>query len=152
MKNINKLSLLTDETGTWEEATDKISNKDELEVFIARNIHNQFESFKDFFNDYVAKNNLDLPTIMKKSNIDKGYFYNILNGDRQPKRDKILCLCIGAGMDVAHINRGLRLGHFSRFDPKNERDLRIKYAVMSGDSNVMNINIMLEKEGLEILK
>lgn len=149
---MKKNNELTEETVTWEEVTDNISSKKELESFIAKNINNQFGSFKEYFNEYVAENDMDLPSVMKKSNIDKGYFYNIVNGDRQPKRDKILCLCIGAGMDVAHINRGLRLGHFSRLDPKNERDLRIKYAVMNGESSVININIMLENEGLEILK
>lgn len=149
---MKKNNELTEETVTWEEVTDNISSKKELESFIAKNINNQFGSFKEYFNEYIAENDMDLPSVMKKSNIDKGYFYNIVNGDRQPKRDKILCLCIGAGMDVAHINRGLRLGHFSRLDPKNERDLRIKYAVMNGESSVININIMLENEGLEILK
>ena len=149
MKKINEL---TEETIGWEAATDSISSRKELELFIAKNINNQHGSFKEYFNEYIAENDLDLPSLMKKSNIDKGYFYNIVNGDRQPKRDKILCLCIGAGMDVAHINRGFRLGHFSRLDPKNERDLRIKYAVMNGESSVIDINIMLEDEGLEILK
>lgn len=149
---MKKSNGLTEETITWEEATDSISSKEDLESFIARNINNQIGSFTEYFNKYIAENDIDLPIVMKKSNIDKGYFYNILNGDRQPKRDKILSLCIGAGMDVAHINRGLRLGHYSRLDPKNERDLRIKYAVMKGESNVININIMLEDEGLEILK
>lgn len=149
---MKKNNELTEETVTWEEVTDNISSKKELESFIAKNINSQFGSFKEYFNEYIAENDMDLPSVMKKSNIDKGYFYNIVNGDRQPKRDKILCLCIGAGMDVAHINRGLRLGHFSRLDPKNERDLRIKYAVMNGESSVININIMLENEGLEILK
>lgn len=149
---MKKNNELTEETVTWEEITDNISSKKELESFIAKNINSQFGSFKEYFNEYIAENDMDLPSVMKNSNIDKGYFYNIVNGDRQPKRDKILCLCIGAGMDVAHINRGLRLGHFSRLDPKNERDLRIKYAVMNGESSVININIMLENEGLEILK
>ena len=147
-KNIDMSEL----TVRWEEATDEIFSKSELEAFIDENIAGQFKSFKEFFDDYVARNDLELPVIMRKSNIDKGYFYNIVNGDRQPKRDKILFLCIGAGMDIAHINRGLRVGKFSRLDPKDERDLRIKYAVKNGENNVVNINIMLDEAGLDVLK
>lgn len=147
-----KKELLNDETVTWEQATDNIKTKEELEAFIEENIVKQYKSFKDYFDAYVADHDLELPDIMRKSNIDKGYFYNIVNGDRQPKRDKIICLCIGAGMDQRHVNRGLRIGKYSKLDPKDERDLRIKYAINSGVKSVTDLNIILDDAGLEILK
>lgn len=145
------IKLTSEETITWEQITDDIKDADQLELFIENNIISQYHDFKEFFNAYVAENELVLSEIMKKSNIDKGYFYNIVNGDRQPKRDKIICLCVGAGMDVKHLNRALRLGKFSKLDPKDERDLRIKYAINNGVKDVVAINIMLEEADLDIL-
>ena len=142
----------SEETVTWDEATDNIKSSDQLESFIEDNINSQYRDFKEYFNAYVAEKDLLLPDIMKRSNIDKGYFYNILNGDRKPQRDKIICLCVGAGMDVKHLNRALRLGRFSKLDPKNERDLRIKFAINSGIRDVIAINIMLDEADLDILK
>ena len=144
--------LLPEPTGLWEEETDEITSANELEEFIQKNIKKQYRSFKEYFDDYVAENDLELPVIMRRSNIDKGYFYNIVNGDRKPQRDKILCICIGAGMDIEHINRALRISGFSKLDPKNERDLRIKFAIKNGIDNVIDLNIKLDEADLNILK
>lgn len=143
---------LAEQTEVWEEETDEITSANQLEEFIQKNIKKQYRTFKEYFDDYVAENDLELPVIMRRSNIDKGYFYNIVNGDRKPQRDKVLCICIGAGMDVEHINRALRISKFSKLDPKNERDLRIKFAVKNGINNVIDINIKLDEADLDILK
>ena len=143
---------LAEQTEVWEEETDEITSAKQLEEFIQKNIKKQYRTFKEYFDDYVAENDLELPVIMRRSNIDKGYFYNIVNGDRKPQRDKVLCICIGAGMDVEHINRALRISKFSKLDPKNERDLRIKFAVKNGINNVIDINIKLDEADLDILK
>ena len=143
---------LAEQTEVWEEETDEITSANQLEEFIQKNIKKQYRTFKEYFDDYVAENDLELPVVMRRSNIDKGYFYNIVNGDRKPQRDKVLCICIGAGMDVEHINRALRISKFSKLDPKNERDLRIKFAVKNGINNVIDINIKLDEADLDILK
>ena len=67
---MKKNNELTEETVTWEEVTDNISSKKELESFIAKNINSQFGSFKEYFNEYIAENDMDLPSVMKNSNID----------------------------------------------------------------------------------
>lgn len=139
-------------TEVWDEATDKIDSEEALNEFIEQNIINQYKSFSQYFNEYVAVHSLELPEVMRNSNIDKGYFYNIINGDKKPRRDKIICICIGAGMDLKHLNRGLRIAQYSRIDSKNERDLRIKYEINKGANNVIDINLKLDEYGLELLK
>lgn len=142
-------NFLTEETVSLKDVVNNLKTKKDLDDYIGRL---QYKSFKDYFNEYVAQNNLDLPTIMKNSNLSKGYFYNIINGDRRPSRDKIICLCIGAGMSVKLIDRGLRIGVEGKLDPKNVRDVLIWYAINKGIDNVVLINIMLDEYGEEILK
>lgn len=139
-------------TEVWDDVTDNIDSEEELNEFIEQNIIKQYKSFSQYFNEYVAVHSLDLPEVMRKSNIDKGYFYNIINGDKKPRRDKIICVCIGAGMDLKHLNRGLRIAKYSKIDPKDERDLRIKYEVNKGVDNVIDVNLKLDEYGLELLK
>lgn len=149
---MKKMFDLPEESVVWEKVTGEITTEKELEEFIDENVEKQYKSFKEYFNVYIAEHDLELPEIMRKSNIDKGYFYNILNGDRKPQRDKIICLCIGARMDLEHLNRGLRLGKFSKLDPKNERDLWIKFAIDKGFDNVIDVNLLLDKKKQDILK
>lgn len=147
---LNKKDL-PDNTEFWVEATDSIQTQKELDEFIEENIASQYAGFKEYFDEYVAKNDLTLPEIMRKSNIGKGYFYNIINGDRQPKRDKVIALCIGAGMDLKHLDRALRITKYSKLDPKDERDLRIRFAVKQGIDTVLDLNLILDDAGLDIL-
>lgn len=139
-------------TKMLEEEASSIQSESELDAFIENNVIGQYKSFSEYFNEYVGAHSLELPPILRKSTLDRGYFYNIVNGDKKPGRDKVLCICIGAGMDVKHLNRGLRIAKYSRLDPKDERDLRIRFAVQNGEDNVLNINIMLDENELEILK
>lgn len=141
--------LLKGDTINLYKIVNDLKTKKELDEYIGTLTP---ESFKWFFNEYVAANNLDLPTIHKKSNLSRGYFYNIINGDRRPSRDKIICLCIGAGMNVKQLDRGLRIGETGKLDPKNSRDVLIWYAVNKGIDNVVLINIMLDEYGEIILE
>ena len=89
--------------------------------------------------------------VIKKSNISRNYVYNIVNGDRNPGRDKIIALCIGAGMNYSEINRALKIAGEGVLYPKNERDARIAAAVNNGIDSVVNLNIILAGEHLRIL-
>ena len=140
------------DTKLLEKEAEGLSSESELDIFIEHNIVNQYKSFSEYFNEYVGAHDLELPPIIRKSNLDRGYFYNIVNGDKKPGRDKVLCICIGAGMDVKHLNRGLRIAKYTKLDPKDERDLRIRFAVQNGEDNILNINITLDENGLEILR
>lgn len=146
MKQEKKTELLNQEM-------QDIKTNEALDRFIEDNIVQQYSSFHEYFNEYIGAHDLALPEILKLSNIDKGYFYNIVNGRRQPKRDKILCLCIASGMDVRHTNRALRIGGVSELYPKNERDVRIQFVLNNGVTrSVPEVNMMLHDAGLDILE
>ena len=120
--------------------------------YVEKYARNQYESFSDYFNEYISKGSLEIPDIIYRSNISKNYIYNIINGKRNPGRDKIISLCIGAGMNLREINRGLKIGRYSALYAKDERDARIIVAVNQGIRSVIDLNIILEKHGLNILE
>ena len=141
--------LLEGDTIDLYKIVDNLKTKEDLDDYIYTLKH---KSFNEYFNEYVAQYDLDFPTIILRSNISKGYFYNIINGDRRPSRDKIICLCIGAGKNVKQLNRGLRIGIEGKLDPKNVRDVLIWYAVNKGIDSVVLINLMLEEYGQDVLE
>ena len=110
-----------------------------------------YDSFARYFNEYIGEHNLTVPEITERSGISGNYVYNIVNGVRNPGRDKIIALCIGAGMDVSECNRALKIAKEGVLYPKNERDARIIIAINNGITRVMDINIILDNEGLEPL-
>lgn len=113
---------------------------------------NQYKNFSEFFNEYAAAHEIELPLVMKRSNISKGYFYNMINGDRNPSRDKVICLCIGAGMDLKHTNRALKIAKYSALYVKDERDYIIRTEIVNGENNVVSVNLKLDENGMDILE
>ena len=111
-----------------------------------------YESFAEYINDYIAENKLTIPDLVQKSNISTNYVYNILNGDRKPGRDKVIALCVGAGMNYTEINRALNIAKLGILYPKDERDARIIIAVNKGVRNITELNMILEEANLAILE
>ena len=129
-----------------------IKSQKELNKYIDDYTKNNFSCFAEYFNSYVSYKGLKLSEIIGRSNVSKNYVYNIVNGDRNPGRDKIIALCIGAGMSYEEINRGLKIAKQGVLYPKDERDARIITAVNNGIKNVLEINIILESENLPLLE
>lgn len=139
-------------TKRLEDMLKNVKGERDAAEFIAKNLNDGYETFAEYFNDYIAYKRLKLPDIMAKSGVSRNYFYNILNGDRNPGRDKIIALCIGAGMNYDETNRALKIAGTGILYPKNERDIRIGIAINNRVASVLELNLVLEREGLRIIE
>lgn len=139
-------------TDRLDEVLQKAGSDREAEQLIKEYSVNPYETFAAYYSEYIHAHKLEISEIICRSNISKNYIYNIINGRRNPGRDKVIALCIGAGMSVREINRGLKIAGLGVLYAKNERDARIVVAVNRGIRNVIDINIMLEKQNQDILE
>ncbi len=107
------------------------------------------DTLHSFLNRLLAENEITVSELITRSGINKNYIYNILNGERRnPGRDKIIALCIGASAGFRGTNRALELAKQSALYPKDERDARIAIAINKGATNVTDVNLELERYGL----
>lgn len=139
-------------TGRLVDILQNVKSEKDAAKFIQEHTVGTYHSFPEYFNDYIVRNQLDLSQVKERSGISRNYIYNILNGDRKPGRDKILALCIAAGMTFSEINKGLRIAGEGTLYPKNERDARIVIAVNNRINNIVELNLLLEEAGLDIIK
>lgn len=128
-----------------------INNSVEGEKFIKEHSSKKYKSFAEYFNSYVAKSNLLIIDVVKKSGINQNYVYQILNGKKNPSRDKIIALCIASNMSFKDTNRALEINKFSPLYPKDERDARIAICINQQIDNVTEVNMYLEENGQELL-
>lgn len=139
-------------TGHLDKVLEGVRSDTETERYVKAYTEGNYGSFADYFNEYISRKDLKVPEVVSGSNVSSNYIYNILGKKRNPGRDKVLALCIGAGMSVREINRGLKLAGLGVLYAKNERDARITIAVNRGVKSVIELNIMLEEKGLDILE
>ena len=88
--------------------------------------------------------------IIRNSDIEKSYYYQIMKGNRIPSRDKVIRLCIGAGLSVEETNYALILNDNAPLYLCRHRDRGIAYAINKGLS-VTETNLLLDELGDRML-
>jgi DNA-binding phage protein len=141
-----------DTTRNLSRILEDMSDHDAAEQFIKEYSSGPIEHFYQYFNSYVAASNKNVTDVIRRSGISRNYVYNILNGNKSnPGRDKVLALCIGAGMNFSQTQRGLEISGLAPLYPKNERDVRISIAINQGIDDVAEINRILDSFHLTLL-
>ena len=131
----------------------KNASLDDYDKYIAKENTNTYTDLADFLNTYLAKNNLVLSDIIKKSQLSRDYAYSIFNGNRKnPTRDRVIAICLAMGMDLDNTQRALKLCNAGTLYAKNNRDAAITICINRGITDIAAINDFLYDHELDILK
>lgn len=80
--------------------------------------------------------------VFKKAEVDEIYGYQIFGGRKNPSRNTLLAICIGAKFTLNEIQVALKIAGFAQLYAKNKRDSIIIYGINNGKA-VCEINEML---------
>lgn len=86
-------------------------------------------TLSDYLCNKIEEKGLTKAGIIKKSEINEIYGYQILSGKRVPSRNKLLSICIGAEFSISEINDALKISEFSPLSPKKKRDSIIIFCI-----------------------
>ncbi|KOR26747.1 helix-turn-helix transcriptional regulator [Clostridium sp. FAM 1755] len=107
-------------------------------------------NFSSYLTNILKEKNIKKSELIENSNLDRTYAYQILNGSKNPSRDKILQLCIGAKLNISEIQKALTLGNVGQLYPKDSRDASIIFAINKG-LNLIETNELLNELDFTIL-
>ncbi len=109
-------------------------------------------SFPAYYQSILTAKTISTATAIERSRLEKHYAYQILNGTKaKPGRDKIICLCIGAQMNLTETKRALEISGNGILYVKNTRDAIIIRAINQKQFNIDQLNIELYQYHLPIL-
>ena len=123
----------------------KGDKKNELDQ-ILKGTTEENDSFFSYFcslDQVKTKTNAE---IIRNSDIEKSYYYQIMKGNRVPSRNKVLRLCIGAGLSAEETSHALILNENAPLYLKRKRDKILSYALEKG-LTVTETNILLDERG-----
>jgi hypothetical protein len=108
------------------------------------------KDLKSYFNSYFSdKPDLDIPDIIRRSNLDRGYAYQIFNGRKQhPGKYKLVMLCLCAGMNFREIQRALAISGNSSLYVKNPQDAAFIVCINQGFSSMLEVSDFFEKNDI----
>ena len=132
----------------------------DLENILTKNEGNDLDSLLDkiderdfvsYLNSLIRVSALSNAKIISLSNIERTYYYQILNGTRTPGKDKVIALALVLKLDLEKTNRLLKLSKNASLYPKIKRDAVIMYC-LGNKYDVYKTNIYLLDHGYEVLK
>lgn len=147
--NIPKKILTTDELLKILHSTHSVS---ELNKY-TENLSEQKEhlSLSEYFTTYLRSHNIQESDLIRSSQIPRTYAYQILNGTKNPGRDKVLALCLAAQMNYEETQRALALANLGKLYPRRKRDSIIIFA-LNQKLSVLQTNELLYEKNENILE
>ena len=105
-----------------------------------------FRSFPEYFQSLDKVKEMDRGELIRNSGLERSYFYQVMKGTRNPGRDKVLRLCLAAGLNLRQTTRALELSGNAALYARNRRDIILTVAV-NQMADVDDTNLLLFKYG-----
>ncbi len=99
----------------------------------------------------IASKGLTRSDVVKSSNLNEVYAYQIISGARRPSRDKLLCLCIAMKATLDETRELLIHGGFAPLYVRSQRDSIIIFAI-SHEETILQLNNNLYDHGEALLE
>lgn len=106
---------------------------------------------EDFFNTLLKSKKMTKSDVVLRSNIEKSYAYQLLNGTRIAGRDYYLRIAVAMKLDVQTTQCMLAVVGVGNLHPLNRRDAAIIFALNHGYDSVETYELM-QREGLSTLE
>lgn len=110
----------------------------------------ELTTLKEIFELYLTEKKLHKAAVIRDSNLDRNYAYQIFKGEGNTGRDKLLCLAFGMKLNIPETQRLLKAGKTTPLYPRDRRDVFILEALYQG-KNLIECNEILEAHDLDIL-
>ena len=123
----------------------------DLDRFLSENQDNFYDTnFADLLMSLFEKKGISKAALAKKAGISNVYLYQIFSGERNPSRNRILCLCFGLTASLEETQELLKHSGYAQLYAKNKRDAIIIYG-LTHNMNLDEVNDRLFSEHEETL-
>jgi len=131
---------------------EKLLKSSNIKEFIRSNEkHIRIDSFNHYLYDLIQNSGMKNTEFFTRAGMSESYGYQILNGKRQPSRDKVIQLSFGFPLSIEQTNILLKLSGKNELYVKNIRDAIILFAI-NNKFSLIAVNELLDDEGFEILE
>ncbi len=134
------------------ELMQELSFHENIDGFLEKNNDSlDKQSFFEYLNLLAAQKKTSKSKIIKASQINQVYGYQIFAGTRVPGKDKIIAIALSMKLNIDETQRLLKLACAPVLYPKNSRDCIIIDSINKG-TDVTELNSILYEYGLDCLK
>ncbi len=131
---------------------EELRRTEKLEEFEEKNVEALItKSVAEYLEELLIKYNTKKTEVTRRAGLDEGYMYQIFNGRRNAKRDKLLQLAFGFPLTVEDTQRLLRLGGYGELYVRRKRDAYLMFA-LEKKYDAQQTNMLLYEKGVEMFE
>ena len=137
---------------TTDELINEISSSGNILDYFAENRDAmQLGSLPEYLDSWLKMKGCTKAEVVRKSNLNKAYVYQIFLGKKYPSRDKIIALAFGLGLDDKEIQVLLKQAGYRELYPRDPRDALLLYAIGHHQS-IIDANELLYDHNIDVLE
>lgn len=111
----------------------------------------QLNTLPECLSDWLQTKNLSRADVVKKSNLNKAYVYQIFSGKKYPSRDKVIALAFGLELNADETQTLLKQAGYRELYPRDPRDALLLFAI-GQEKNIIDTNELLYDHEIEVLE
>lgn len=136
---------------TTEELLKQLNSCNNIDDYFNENSDSLIDTqLSDYLYDVFKEKCLVKSQVFKKAEVDEIYGYQIFSGRKNPSRNTLIAICIGARFTLNEIQAALKIAGYATLYAKNKWDSLIIYGINQAKS-VLEINEMLFDAGEDTL-
>ncbi len=113
-----------------DELMDSLSESSTIQNYIKKEQDYMIDSpLYDYLNQLLLDKGLKKSDVIRNSELNEIYGYQIFAGSRMPSRDKLLSIAFGMSLSLEETQALLKYAGFAPLYPKNKRDSLIIWAI-----------------------
>lgn len=136
---------------TTEALKNRLLQSDSIDEFI--DLHHKdisYDTFSEYLYSLIKQRGIKISEAFHMAQMSESYGYQLINGKRQPSRDKVVQLAIGLDLSLSETNRLLKLSGKSELYVKDQRDAVFMFSI-NKKWNLFDVEALLLERKLENL-
>lgn len=98
----------------------------------------------------LKQKGLSRADVVRGSQLDRAYIYQIFSGTRKPSRDKLIAIAFGLSLTDGEAQKLLKLSGYRELYARDKRDALILYTLVRGQG-ILETNELLFSQGMATL-
>lgn len=98
----------------------------------------------------LKQKGLSRADVVRGSQLDRAYIYQIFSGTRKPSRDKLIAIAFGLSLTDGEAQQLLKLSGYRELYARDKRDALILYTLVRGQG-ILETNELLFSQGMATL-
>lgn len=136
---------------TTDELNHEIKVATDIEDYLTKNKKNMLtRSLSEHLNLLLRQKNLSRADVVRGSQLDRTYVYQIFSGEKTPSRDKLIAIAFGLRLSDDETQKMLKLSGNRELYARDERDTLILFSLQQ-KKTIFETNELLINHSLAVL-